>query len=129
MIRTCENTKSISYTIHHRLLLNSGSAMAYKPMHPEGPMAGSGYRPLREEFSKLQQEKSGGKCGNFALLHRVIRASTFGCSVYTTPATHLQAYPDEYCVRYNRSIMKEGAFENLLDRLMGTPTKTQMQLR
>jgi len=34
MIRTCENTKSIADTIHHRSLPNSSGAPAYKPMHP-----------------------------------------------------------------------------------------------
>ncbi|MBS1939085.1 MAG: IS1595 family transposase, partial [Bacteroidetes bacterium] len=33
-------------------------------------------------------------------------------------AVHLQAYIDEYCFRFNRSFMKEGVFENLLNRMM-----------
>jgi hypothetical protein len=37
-------------------------------------------------------------------------------------ADHLQAYLDEYTYRYNRSFMKEGIFDNLLNRMVqGAP--------
>jgi len=92
-------------------------------------MAGAGYRPLRKEFSKLLQEKSGSEGGNFAVLHRVIMGFKGWLRGIHHHATHLQADPDEYSFRSNRSFMKEGAFENLLDRMMGTPPKTYMQPR
>jgi hypothetical protein len=89
----------------------------------------SGYKPLHKEFGKLVQEKSGSKGQNFALLHRVIMGFKGWLRGIHHHATHLQAYLDEYCFRFNRSFMKEGAFENLLDRMMSTPPKTYMQLR
>jgi len=89
----------------------------------------SGYGPLRKDFAKLVQEKSGSKGQNFPMLHRVIMGFKGWLRGIHHHAGHLQAYLDEYCFRFNRSFMKEGAFENLLDRMMSTPPKTYDQLR
>jgi len=89
----------------------------------------AGYAPLRKDFKKLVQEKSGTKGQNFALLHRVIMGFKGWLRGIHHHANHLQAYLDEYCFRFNRSFMKEGAFENLLDRTVSTSPKTYLQLR
>ena len=89
----------------------------------------AGYTPLRKDSKKLVQEKSEAKGQNFAWLHRVIMGFKGWLRGIHHHANHLQAYLDEYCFRFNRSFMKEGAFENLVDRMVSTSPRTYMQLR
>ncbi|MCS6956014.1 MAG: IS1595 family transposase, partial [Candidatus Calescibacterium sp.] len=35
----------------------------------------------------------------------------------------VQHYLDEYCYRYNRHLMKEGIFENLMRRMIAHPPR------
>ncbi len=78
----------------------------------------TGYAPLKKEFKNLRQEKSQPKGSNFKEMHRIIMGFKGWLRGVHHHAVHLQAYIDEYCFRFNRSFMKEGVFENLLNRMM-----------
>lgn len=78
----------------------------------------SGYTPLKEIFPNLQQEKSAKKASNFREMHRVIMGFKSWLRGIHHHARHLQGYIDEYCYRFNRSMMKEGIFENLIKRMV-----------
>jgi len=78
----------------------------------------TGYTPLKKEFKNLRQEKSQPKGSNFKEMHRIIMGFKGWLRGVHHHAAHLQAYIDEYCFRFNRSFMKEGVFENLLNRMM-----------
>ncbi len=80
----------------------------------------TGYTPLKKRFKNLQQEKAQPKGKNFKEMHRVIMGFKGWLRGVHHHASHLQAYVDEYCFRFNRSLMKEGVFENLLQRMMRT---------
>ncbi len=57
---------------------------------------------------------------DFKEMHRIIMGFKGWLRGVHHHARHLQAYLDEYCFRFNRSFMKEGVFENLLQRMMRT---------
>ncbi|MBP9178639.1 MAG: IS1595 family transposase [Flavobacteriales bacterium] len=80
----------------------------------------TGYAPLKKQFENLTQEKSLPKGKNFKEMHRIIMGFKGWLRGVHHHARHLQAYLDEYCFRFNRSFMKEGVFENLLQRMMRT---------
>lgn len=80
----------------------------------------TGYTPLKKEFKNLRQQKSQPKGSNFKEMHRIIMGFKGWLRGVHHHAAHLQAYIDEYCFRFNRSFMKEGVFENLLNRMMYT---------
>lgn len=80
----------------------------------------TGYAPLKKRFKNLRQEKSQPKGRNFKEMHRIIMGFKGWLRGVHHHASHLQAYIDEYCFRFNRSFMKEGVFENLLQRMMRT---------
>lgn len=84
----------------------------------------SGYKPLVEDFENLTQIYSGDKGGNFPELHRVImnlKGWLRGVHHHVNHhVNHLQDYLDEYCYRFNRSFMKEGIFDNLMNRMVKT---------
>jgi hypothetical protein len=80
--------------------------------------AWSSYRSLEKEMPNLTTEKSSKKSSNFTVLHRVIMGFKSWLRGTHGHANHLQNYLDEYCYRYNRNKMKEGIFDNLLNRMV-----------
>lgn len=80
----------------------------------------TGYTPLKTQFKNLTQEKAQPKGKNFKEMHRVIMGFKSWLRGVHHQARHLQAYIDEYSFRFNRSFMKEGVFQNLLDKMMLT---------
>lgn len=77
----------------------------------------TGYTPLKEKFVNLHQEDSGKKGRNFPDMHRTIMGFKGWLRGIHHHVEHLQAYIDEYTYRFNRSFMKEGIFENLINRM------------
>ena len=77
-----------------------------------------GYSPLVKDFKNLLQVDSGKKGGNFPDLHRCIMGFKGWLRGMHHQVENLQAYIDEYCYRFNRSNMKEGIFDNLLNRMV-----------
>jgi hypothetical protein len=77
-----------------------------------------GYSPLVKDFKNLLQIDSGKKGGNFPDLHRCIMGFKGWLRGMHHQVDNLQAYIDEYCYRFNRSNMKEGIFDNLLNRMV-----------
>jgi hypothetical protein len=80
--------------------------------------AWSSYRSLEKEMPNLTTEKSSKKATNFTLMHRVIMGFKSWLRGTHGHAIHLQSYLDEYCYRFNRHKMKEGIFDNLLNRMV-----------
>lgn len=78
----------------------------------------TGYKPLKKDFPKLIQTKSEKKGRNFMHIHRVIMGFKGWLRGIHHHAEHLQSYIDEYTYRFNRSFMKEGLFENLINRMV-----------
>ena len=78
----------------------------------------AGYTPLKKDFSKLIQVKSGSKGNNFPEMHRVIMGLKGWLRGIHHHVENLQAYLDEYSYRFNRNFMKKGIFDNLLSRMM-----------
>lgn len=64
---------------------------------------------------------SGKKGGNFLDLHRCIMGFKGWLRGMHHQVENLQAYIDEYCYRFNRSYMKDGIFDNLLNRIKADP--------
>jgi transposase-like protein len=87
-----------------------------------------GYSPLKKDWMKLEQEKSGKKGNNFKQMHRVIMGLKSWLRGMHHSVKHLQAYLDEYCYRFNRNKMKEGIFDNLMKRMVTYPPKTYLQI-
>lgn len=80
----------------------------------------TGYTPLKKQFKNLRQEKLQPKGRNFKEMHRIIKCFKGWLRGVHHHARHLQAYVDEYSFRFDRSFMKEGVFQDLLDRMMRT---------
>ena len=78
----------------------------------------TGYLPLKKNYQNLQQIPSGKKGENFQLMHRSIMMFKAWLRGTHHAVDHLQAYLDEYTYRFNRSMMKIGIFENLLNRMV-----------
>ena len=78
----------------------------------------TGYLPLKKNYQNLQQIPSGKKGENFQLMHRSIMLFKVWLRGTHHAVDHLQAYLDEYTYRFNRSMMKVGIFENLLNRMV-----------
>lgn len=81
----------------------------------------SGYQGLESEFPNLKREKSEKKGRNFPQLHRNIMMLKAWLRGIHHSVRHWQAYIDEYTYRYNRHKMKEGIFENLINRMAKSP--------
>lgn len=81
----------------------------------------SGYKPLKNDFPNIKSEYSGKKGENFSDLHRVIMSFKSWLRGTHHHVNNLQAYIDEYTFRFNRSAMKKGIFENLINRMIITP--------
>ena len=77
-----------------------------------------GYMPLKNKYSLLVQTDSGKKGKNFPDLHRTIMMFKAWLRGIHHSVDNLQAYIDQYCYRFNRSQMKGGIFDNLLDRMV-----------
>lgn len=78
----------------------------------------AGYKPLKEKFENLKQEKSQKKGKNFSLMHRMIMGFKSWMRGIHHQTRYLQAYIDEYTYRFNRNFMKENIFDNLLNRMV-----------
>lgn len=81
----------------------------------------SGYKGMEADFPKLVREKSGKKGENFKQMHRVIMMFKAWLRGTHHSVRDLQAYINEYTYRYNRHKMKEGIFENLIQRMVAKP--------
>jgi len=77
-----------------------------------------GYDALSKQYPKLRQVSSGRKGTNFPDMHRVIMMFKAWLRGTHHSVKHLQGYLDEYCYRFNRSLMKEDIFDNLLNRMV-----------
>lgn len=87
----------------------------------------TGYKPLKEDFKKLTQVKSGKKGENFPEMHRIIMGFKGWLRGMHHHAEHLQAYVDEYTYRLNRNYMGKEIFQNLMDRMVAhTPCTYKM---
>ena len=77
-----------------------------------------GYNPLKKEWSITQKSSNGGE--NFELMHRFIMGlkGWLRGTYHHVSKKYLQYYLDEYCYRFNRSIHKKTAFNNLLIRCL-----------
>ncbi|TVR82210.1 MAG: IS1595 family transposase [Chitinophagaceae bacterium] len=85
------------------------------------------YKGLKVDFPNLKQVKSGAKGKNFNMLHRTVMGFKLWLRGIHAHAELLQGYLDEYCYRFNRSFMKEGIFDNLLNRMVsGQPCTYKM---
>lgn len=66
---------------------------------------------------------------SFNQLHRCIMMLKAWLRGIHHSVDHLQAYLDEYTYRYNRHLMKEGIFDNLINRMMDSKPITYAQIR
>lgn len=87
-----------------------------------------GYTPLKKDFENLIQVHSGKKGENFGDMHRIIMGFKGWLRGIHHKVTYLQAYIDEYCYRYNRNMMGEGIFDNLLKKMITSKPMTYKQL-
>lgn len=78
----------------------------------------TGYTPLKQDYPRLYQQPSGYKGENFPLIHRAIMSFKGWLRGMHHSVRHLQAYIDEYTYRFNRHFMKEGVFDNLMQRMV-----------
>ena len=81
----------------------------------------SGYNGMEAYFPNLAREKSGKKGENFKQMHRVIMMFKAWLRGTHYAVMNLQPYINEYTYRYNRHKMKEGIFENLMQRMVAKP--------
>jgi hypothetical protein len=87
----------------------------------------TGYKPLKKDFSNLNQVSSGKKGENFPDLHRAIMNFKGWLRGIHHQTKYLQAYIDEYTYRFNRCNMKKGIFDNLMKRMVnGSPYPYKM---
>jgi hypothetical protein len=77
-----------------------------------------GYTPLKHGFPNLEQIPSGTKGGNFHDMHRVIMMLKTWLRGTHHSVKHLQGYLDEYCYRFNRHLMREKIFDNMMHRMI-----------
>ena len=78
----------------------------------------AGYKGLEKEFPNIVREKSEKKGKNFTDMHRCIMMFKAWLRGVHHSVKHLQAYINEYTYRFNRHKMKEGIFENLMNRMV-----------
>ena len=88
----------------------------------------AGYKGLEKEFPNIKREKSEKKGKNFKQLHRCVMMFKAWLRGVHHSASHLQAYLDEYTYRFNRHKMKEGIFENLMQRMIKSPPYTYQMI-
>ena len=76
-----------------------------------------GYRPLKNEYKNLNQEKSNPK-QNFKLFHRQVMMIKGWLRGIHHSVRNLQPYLDEFCYRFNRIKSFDGIFHNLTSRMI-----------
>ena len=78
----------------------------------------TGYSPLKKEWDIEQEKSRGGE--NFELMNRFVMGLKGWCRgiYHRVTGIYLQAYLDEYCYRFNRSLFKETAFDKLIQRMV-----------
>jgi len=81
----------------------------------------SGNKGMEDHFLNLVREKSGKKGENFKQMHRVIMMFKAWLKGTHHSVSNLQPYINEYTYQYNRHRMKEGIFENLMQRMVAKP--------
>jgi len=81
----------------------------------------TGYQPLLKTFEHMTQIYSGDKGRSFPEIHRVIMLLKSWLRGVHHHVDGLQDYLNEYCYRFNRSFMKKGIFENLMNRMIQSP--------
>jgi hypothetical protein len=79
------------------------------------------YKSIKKQYPNLKQEKSAPKGRNFGDMHRVIMMFKAWLRGMHHSVVNLQDYLDEYAYRFNRSLMQENIFDNLLDRAVKHP--------
>lgn len=77
-----------------------------------------GYSPLKDQYTHLEQAPSGKKGNNFPDMHRAIMMLKAWLRGTHHSVNDLQEYLNEYTYRFNRSNMKQGIFQNLIDRML-----------
>ena len=78
------------------------------------------YAPLEKYFENLIRIPSGKKGENFPDLHRAIMNLKGWLRCMHHHVVDLQDCLDEHCYRFNRSFMKEGIFDNLMEKMVTT---------
>ncbi len=87
-----------------------------------------GYSPISKHFNITQEKSEPDK--NFKVMHRGIQQlkSWIRGIHHSVDKKYLQAYLDEFCYRINRSIHKNGIFDNLMSRMITTKNITKNQI-
>jgi transposase-like protein len=87
-----------------------------------------GYSPISKRFNITQEKSEPDK--NFKVMHRGIQQlkSWISGIHHSVDKRYLQAYLVEFCYRINRSIHKEGIFDNLMMRMIKTQNITKNQM-
>jgi hypothetical protein len=88
----------------------------------------AGYKGMEEFYPKIRQEKSEKKGKNFKELHRTIMMFKAWLRGMHHRVNHLQYYIDEYTYRFNRHKMKEGIFENLIQRMVSNEPRSYKEI-
>jgi hypothetical protein len=76
------------------------------------------YKSLKTDFAYLEQLSSGDKGGNFPEINRAIMMFKSWLREIYHNVKDLQAYIDEYTYRFNRHLMKDAIFDNLMMRMI-----------
>ncbi len=76
-----------------------------------------GYKPLKNEYKEMKQEKSNPK-QNFKLFHRQVMMIKGWLRGIHHSVKNLQPYLDEFCYRFNRIKSFDSIFHNITDRMM-----------
>lgn len=78
----------------------------------------TGYAPLKKEWDIVQEKSKGGE--NFELMNRFVMGLKGWCRgiYHRVTGIYLQAYLNEYCYRFNRSLFRETAFDKLIQRMI-----------
>ncbi|MBP6185237.1 MAG: IS1595 family transposase [Saprospiraceae bacterium] len=80
--------------------------------------AWSTHTALSKKLKNVCPQKSKAQGGPFERMRRIINGIQVWLRGTHGHATHLQYYLNEYCFRFNRHLMKEGLFENLIGRMV-----------
>lgn len=80
-----------------------------------------GYRGLSTEFPNIVHKKLEKKGKNFPQLNRAIMMFEAWLRGIHNSVSYLRAYLNEYTYRFNRHKMREGIFENLMNRMISKP--------
>jgi hypothetical protein len=86
-----------------------------------------GYTPLRRDYENLTQEKSAPK-RNFKFIHRFIMGFKGWLRGIHHSVRSLQAYLNEYTYRFNRHLIKNGLFEEMIQKMVIEEPKTRNRI-